>query len=347
MAAYKTNGHRTTLDLRFREEAYGVLDSMKVLDVQSIIKRAPRKEKDKAGRQRKIGANVAGMVRQLLHWEGKGEAEDGWIWKTAEEWELVEDGLTYRMLRTARDVAEAEGLLEYQERPYRDGRPRVYYRLNLVEVLRVVAVSELESAKKWLDRHPDSAKRPKWIEKRDKASRILEDLRAWGVAQAPASPGEAEDPGHLRGPECADPPYNLSGDPLQFVTPSGEYDSGVSPAGDSPERTTIDIVVASRAENGAFGPTASTEEKPSRGYCFSPEAEEAMRVIYSLLKQAGIEVPRGQYAAMKCEIERGEYPWDEAKFLADELIEHYEKTGVVDYATAWAFPFLDDDDLLF
>jgi hypothetical protein len=52
----------------------------------------------------------------------------------------------------------------------------------------VVAASELAVAKKWLHKHPRSKKRPEWFKKRKRWEDILEDLRAWGVADAPDAP---------------------------------------------------------------------------------------------------------------------------------------------------------------
>lgn len=106
------------------------------------------------------------MVRQLVFWKNKGEADGDWIYKTREEW-YQEAGLTYRMLRTARDVAKAEGLLDYEERGPK-GEALVYYRLDMTAVLRVVAASELAVAREWLDRHPRSKRRPEWIERRNR-----------------------------------------------------------------------------------------------------------------------------------------------------------------------------------
>ena len=120
-----------------REEAYRVLNNMKVLDLYNRVRRSPRSEPDAAGRQLRIGGNVAGMVRQLVFWENKGHAEDGWIWKSRSEWE-DEAGLTYRMLRTARETAKAEGLLSFEERMHHDGRTRVFYRLDMLAVLRLI-----------------------------------------------------------------------------------------------------------------------------------------------------------------------------------------------------------------
>lgn len=176
--------HRTETENKVMERAYAVLNDTNAINLQGIITRAPRRELDAGGRQRKIGKNVAAIVRQLWFWEGRGEAEDGYIWKTAEDWELAEDGLSYSMLRTARDVAAGEGLLKYEQRECPDGRTRVFYRLDLVGVLRVVALSEGWGAEKWLDKHSEKHSRRKhWEDKLAWAETMLKDLSEWGVEE--------------------------------------------------------------------------------------------------------------------------------------------------------------------
>lgn len=89
-------------------------------------------------RPRRLGAHAGQMVRQLVHWEGKGEAEDFSIHKTKREWE-EEIGLSRSNLETATRRLVAEGLLT--TRPdYRKGdrRPTTYYTLNLWAVMRLL-----------------------------------------------------------------------------------------------------------------------------------------------------------------------------------------------------------------
>lgn len=199
MQVYSENDERTRRDRKAaqarerrarkaeRREAHRVLDEMKVLELENALRRAPRSEKGQDGRTLRLRANVASMVRQMIFWEGKGEADGDWIYKTREEW-FQEAGLTYRMLRVARDVARDEGLLDYEERGPK-GQTLVYYKLDMAAVLRVVAASELEVARDWLKRHPRSKKRPGWVEKRKRWERLLEDLRAWGVSDASDASG--------------------------------------------------------------------------------------------------------------------------------------------------------------
>jgi len=168
-----------------REEAHHVLKNMKVLDLYNRVRRAPRSEPDAAGRQLRIGGNVAGMVRQLVYWENKGHAEDSWIWKSRSEWE-DEAGLTYRMLRTARETAKAEGLLSFEERMHHDGRTRVFYRLDMLGVLRLL------SGEDRLKRHGEDSNRHSH------------------------NPDDTDVTPPLT--NCNPTPYKLSGVPLQVVT---------------------------------------------------------------------------------------------------------------------------------
>jgi len=50
--------------------------------MQEAITRAPRSKEvatnDGRVRVYRIGAHVAAMCRQLIHWEGRGEAEGDW-----------------------------------------------------------------------------------------------------------------------------------------------------------------------------------------------------------------------------------------------------------------------------
>lgn len=63
---------------------------------------------------------------QLMYWDGKGDDEDGWIYKTQDEWE-EEIGLTRREQETARKRLKAAGVLEERRR----GVPaKLYYRIN-------------------------------------------------------------------------------------------------------------------------------------------------------------------------------------------------------------------------
>lgn len=197
---------------KIRRQSYMVLDEIKTLELENILKRAPRSNKGKDGRTLRLGSNVAAMIRQLIFWEGRGAADGYWIWKSRQEW-WDEAGLTYRVLRKARGVAEEEGLLEFEEHGSAGGS-LVYYRLNMVQVLRVVASSELYNAREWLDAHPRSGKRSGRLKKARKWEGVLDDLRQWQIV-APAH-NDGHDSGVAEG---ADPPDTKSGDPLHKVRP--------------------------------------------------------------------------------------------------------------------------------
>jgi hypothetical protein len=167
MQGYSEDANRTTLDRKAaqardrrarkkeRREVVSVLKGMKVLAVQEAITRAPRSEKvtTKDGRVRvlRIGAHVAAMCRQLLYWEGKGEASSDWVHKTAAEWEASDAALTAAKLRTARRVGHKEERLWEEKEGLRPGdhRPTVYYRLDVWRMAQVVVASEIANTK-WL-----------------------------------------------------------------------------------------------------------------------------------------------------------------------------------------------------
>lgn len=123
----------------------GAVAGLNLPKIEDAIARAPRKRKDKAGKQRTIGPKVAKMVKKLLILEGRGELPDNWIHKTRREWTTEEAPLTRGELRTARRVAGDEGLIEEKEdfRPS-DGQRTTSYRVDMWAVARVVVRSELE-----------------------------------------------------------------------------------------------------------------------------------------------------------------------------------------------------------
>ncbi len=92
-------------------------------------------------------AKVAGsisaaiLLAQLLHWTGKGQDPDGWIYKSSEELEL-ETGLTYDQQMNARLKLRARGLI--QER-YRRRSNTLYFKVNL-EVLTGAVNEHLRTA---------------------------------------------------------------------------------------------------------------------------------------------------------------------------------------------------------
>ena len=102
------------------------------------------------------------MVVQLWFRDGQGEAGDGSTHNTAFAWERREGAFTERGLRTARRVGEEEGLFEswVDLRPS-DRRRTVFYRLNLWEVARCVARSELKNVSNLLARAGRSWNDPK------------------------------------------------------------------------------------------------------------------------------------------------------------------------------------------
>jgi hypothetical protein len=180
------------------------LNGIKPLRVQEAITRAYRSEstttKDGTVRRYRIGAHVAAMCCQLLHWEGRGEVQGDWIHKTGFDWEHSEAGLTPSKLRTARRIAWEEGIIEEEPGMRRDKRATVMYRLDVWRLAQIVVESELENAARLLaSEGRDEHKRRLRKEIRDleaaKADLALRD--APGAADAP-NPGfgGAEDGPH-------------------------------------------------------------------------------------------------------------------------------------------------------
>lgn len=242
---------------RARKEAHSLLtNDMKVLEVQEAVTRAPRSETDQAGKQHRIGAHVSAMVRQLLFWEGKGEAEGGWIYKSALDWEQADAALTASKLRTARRVAVEEGLWEERQqlRPG-DQRPTVYYRLDMLRVAEVVVFSELQNTHRLLQRERRGGEREKLNRKRRELEKARDDLRLIGM-------GDTEDSTHNQPCQFDRGTVSKYQGSHNKMTPLQESTSGDVPAGDFVCQTTLpEGLEASPAsqDNASSAPTTPTD----------------------------------------------------------------------------------------
>lgn len=164
-----------------RSVAASVLEGLDPFTKQDAISRAKRTNLDRGGRQRRIGAHVGMMVRQLLYWEQKGQLPDYWIHKTAREWLTADASFTKRMLRTAERVAVEEGLMEVEEgRRPGDRQQTKFYRLNLWEVTRVVVASELENIESLLKHEGRKSWRDQLNKRRRELERARDDLNLLG-----------------------------------------------------------------------------------------------------------------------------------------------------------------------
>ena len=82
----------------------------------------------------KIFADITGCVNaalflsQGLYWTGKSRLDDGWFWKSMNEWE-AETGLSRYQLQNARKKLVAKGLLEETRKGVRPGAD-MHYKLN-------------------------------------------------------------------------------------------------------------------------------------------------------------------------------------------------------------------------
>jgi hypothetical protein len=172
-----------------REEMAERLKALGALAIEDAVARAPRSQQDAAGRTLKIGHGVGKMVRQLLFWEGKGEEHNNRIHKTKREWFESEAGLTESQVKTARVVAAKEGLLAFEEGFRRgDGRPTTFYRLNMLNVARVVAASEAENVERRLQRERRPRRRHQLEEKLAEVRDMLEELDVIGDGSEGAEP---------------------------------------------------------------------------------------------------------------------------------------------------------------
>lgn len=157
MEAYSANMETATEDREGRRRLTGMLRGktamagMSLVDVREAISRARRKDKDAAGRQRRMDKNVADLIVELLTWEGSGELDDFWLHRSSRQIAESPAALTPRMLETARRNAAEEGLLRFRTgyRPS-DRRPTTFYRLDMWQLARVVNRSELEEVERVL-----------------------------------------------------------------------------------------------------------------------------------------------------------------------------------------------------
>jgi len=173
--------------------AQGILKDMSLRQMRHAIARANRKTRDKAGRQWKVGPKVAELICQLWFRDGQGEASDGSIHQTGFAWQHEEGAFTESELRTARRVGEEEGLLEswVGHRP-RDRQRTVYYRLDLWEVARLVARSELRNVGTLLETEGRKVERERLAARREELRQTITDLDVIDLGAEGAVVGAAD-----------------------------------------------------------------------------------------------------------------------------------------------------------
>lgn len=152
-------------------------ETLDAIALEDAIANAPRSGRDAAGRVLKMGHPAGKMVRQLVFWEGKGQAEDYAIHKVVREWRTSDARLTERQLRTATRVLKEHGLLETWGgyRPS-DRRQTVFYRLNLWETLRAAFASEITTLEERLEHERRTKQRARLEERLAKFKATLDDL---------------------------------------------------------------------------------------------------------------------------------------------------------------------------
>ena len=285
---YMENREPTTLDRKAeqararrtrrsqRRQALTILNGMNALRVQEAITRAYRSKrtatKEGGVRRYRIGAHVAAMCRQLLHWDGRGEAQGDWVHKTGFEWEHSEAGLTRSKLRTARRIAREEGLIEENPGTRRDQRATVFYRLDVWKLAEVVVQSELENARKLLaseGREEHKARLRKQIRGLEVTKADLAIRDAPDVAPVSAS-GEGHTYGENGGLDCEtrfqelETPANLTSYPGENsrVPPSTSrpYSRGTSVENPSRFRSSTDSSRGDEAVASDDTPVASAQK---------------------------------------------------------------------------------------
>lgn len=140
--------------------------------IEDDLARAPRKDDPK----KLIGPNLARLVRYLLFWDGKGQLGDNKTHKTDAEFE-DDLGMKRDALKSARELGEAEGVLEY-ERGTRPGdrRRTTVYHVNVAGLTRKITDSEIGRAER--DLRALEGNTTKWAERqREYLGKRLTTLR--------------------------------------------------------------------------------------------------------------------------------------------------------------------------
>lgn len=340
---------------RNRKMAFELLDEMKVLAVQEAICRAPRSEavttEDGRVRTYRIGAHVAAMIRQLLHWEGKGAAAGAWIYKSEAEWLQSDAALTSAKLRTARKVGKEEGLWEEKvELRSSDRRQIVHYRLNMWRVAQVVVESELVNTRDLLKREKRKHILARLRKKLCKLETARDDLSVLDEPETANPQPEVRcvtegtaampiDKGNLRVSKAdtaqvaSDTPAKLAGVPSYYSGPTGEDYSEIHLSDDTPVGTNASPVV----DEFVSGPEQEQEQ-----YSWEDHVQEEARLIYGRLKREGVPEEGSEYTDLLDVLRRGEeLPGPDV--LSEWLIVQYEQDGYLDPELAW-FGAEDDSD---
>lgn len=113
---------------------------MKTVDFSSALKTLGRTVSFYPSLAKVWGIKESLFICQLLYWTPRSYDEDGWVYKTAEEWE-EEIGLTYKEQIRARESLRDAGVLEEKQNRTEH---RIYFRLNM-EALKAVPVPDERS----------------------------------------------------------------------------------------------------------------------------------------------------------------------------------------------------------
>ncbi len=96
------------------------------------------------GKRTRLGVMGALLLSQAIYWQNRTTSEDGWFYKTREEWE-AETGLSRREQETARRRLRSTDFWEEEQRGL---PPRLYYRIDLLalkEAIKRMQSGEVEA----------------------------------------------------------------------------------------------------------------------------------------------------------------------------------------------------------
>lgn len=77
------------------------------------------------------------LLSQILYWSDRTENDEGWIYKTYQEWH-EEIGLKICRIKTARENLESMGIISTKVKKTYRGVPTIHYRLLIGNLLQII-----------------------------------------------------------------------------------------------------------------------------------------------------------------------------------------------------------------
>jgi hypothetical protein len=152
---------------------------------------------------RRFGPAAGPLLRQLLFWDGRGDAGSGWTYKSRREMER-ETGLNQRHQEAARKVLRGAGVLEEDVRPVgKMKRPTLRYRLDLHALMGalhpVSGTGRAENDVKNADSQEKHGKKPVSGTGQDETAPFSADLQVKQAESPVSGTGNDETNGFSRG----------------------------------------------------------------------------------------------------------------------------------------------------